>query len=48
MYSGFKGFGFRPLSNVARKYAEMHGGRVWAESEGKGKGSTFFVELPVK
>ncbi|KKP93859.1 MAG: Histidine kinase [Parcubacteria group bacterium GW2011_GWC1_38_6] len=33
---------------IARKYAEMHGGRVWAESEGKGKGSTFFVELPVK
>lgn len=25
---------------------EAHKGRVWAESEGFGKGSTFFVELP--
>lgn len=25
---------------------EAHKGRVWAESEGEGKGSTFFVELP--
>lgn len=24
-----------------------HGGRVWAESEGEGKGSTFYVELPI-
>lgn len=27
--------------------AEAHKSRVWAESEGSGKGSTFFVELPV-
>lgn len=26
---------------------EAHKGRVWVESEGKGKGSTFFVEIPV-
>ncbi len=26
--------------------AEMHNGRVWAESEGRGKGSTFFLQLP--
>lgn len=26
--------------------AEMHSGRVWAESEGRGKGSTFFLQLP--
>ena len=25
---------------------EAHKGKVWVESEGKGKGSTFFVELP--
>jgi len=33
---------------IAKKFSELHGGRVWAESEGKGKGSTFFVEIPVK
>ncbi len=25
---------------------EAHKGRVWAESEGRGKGSTFYIELP--
>lgn len=25
---------------------EAHGGRVWAESEGPNKGSTFYIELP--
>jgi signal transduction histidine kinase len=33
---------------TARKFAEMHGGRVWAESPGKDKGSTFYIELPIK
>ncbi|PIY91075.1 MAG: hypothetical protein COY72_00005, partial [Candidatus Nealsonbacteria bacterium CG_4_10_14_0_8_um_filter_35_10] len=33
---------------TARKFAEMHGGKVWAESPGKEKGSTFYIELPVK
>ncbi len=27
--------------------AEAHHGRVWGESEGPGKGSQFYVELPV-
>ncbi|MBI3258965.1 MAG: tetratricopeptide repeat-containing sensor histidine kinase, partial [Ignavibacteriae bacterium] len=32
---------------VVKHLVELHGGNVWAESEGKDKGSTFFVELPV-
>ena len=27
---------------------EAHKGRIWAESEGKNKGSTFYIELPIK
>lgn len=30
---------------LVREIAKAHGGRVWAESEGAGKGSTFFVEF---
>lgn len=33
---------------VARRFVEMHNGKIWAESPGKGKGSTFFIELPIK
>lgn len=33
---------------VARKLLEAQGGRIWAESEGEGKGSIFFVELPLR
>ena len=32
---------------IAKQFAEMHNGRVWAESGGKGKGSAFYVELPI-
>ena len=32
---------------VARLIAEGHKGRVWAESAGLGKGSTFILEVPV-
>lgn len=32
---------------VCRRLAEAMGGRVWAESRGKGKGSTFFLALPL-
>jgi len=30
-----------------RKIVDLFGGKVWAESEGKGKGATFVVELPI-
>jgi len=30
---------------IARKMIEAHGGRIWAESKGLEKGSTFFVTL---
>lgn len=31
---------------IAKQIVEAHGGRIWAESEGKGRGSRFIVELP--
>ena len=30
---------------VAKKMIEAHNGKIWAESEGKGKGSNIFIEL---
>ncbi len=30
---------------VAKNFVELHGGKIWAESDGEGKGSRFFVEL---
>jgi len=32
--------------SIVKMLVEAHGGRVWAESEGKNKGTTFFVSLP--
>ncbi len=32
---------------LVKSLTEMHGGRVWAESDGPGKGSRFTVELPL-
>lgn len=33
---------------VAREIVKAHHGEVWAESEGEGKGSQFYVSLPLK
>jgi PAS domain S-box-containing protein len=32
---------------LARNLVEMHGGRLWGESEGLGKGSSFYFTLPL-
>jgi signal transduction histidine kinase len=32
---------------IVKKLVEMHGGRVWAESDGVGRGASFFVRLPI-
>ena len=32
---------------IVRSVAKRHGGRVWAESEGPGHGSTFVLQLPI-
>ncbi len=32
---------------IAMHLAEAHGGRIWAESEGAGQGSTFTLALPL-
>ena len=43
LHSTGKGIGLYITYHIIK----AHQGRIWAESEGKGKGSTFFIELPV-
>ena len=33
--------------SLTRKLVELHGGRIWAESAGEGKGSKFTLRIPV-
>jgi len=33
--------------SVARLFVEAHKGKIWLESEGKGKGSKVYIELPL-
>ncbi len=44
LYAGGAGLGLY----IAKKFANMHGGDVKATSQGKSKGSTFYIELPIK
>lgn len=32
--------------SIAKSYVEAHSGKIWAESDGKGKGSCFYMTLP--
>ena len=41
--AGGSGVGLSSTADMLR----LHSGRIWAESGGKGKGSTFYIELPV-
>ncbi len=33
---------------IAKQVTEAHGGKIWAESDGPGKGSRFLAELPMR
>lgn len=33
--------------SIARKIVELHGGKIWAESEGVNLGSVFYIRLPL-
>lgn len=55
LFGRFERLSARPTGNetstglglsIVKELAELHGGKVWAESEGKHHGATFTVELP--
>jgi signal transduction histidine kinase len=33
---------------ISFEFVKAHGGKIWIESEGREKGTTFYVELPIK
>ena len=33
---------------TSKKIVKMHGGKIWAESEGRNKGSEFCFSLPIR
>jgi PAS domain S-box-containing protein len=32
---------------LTKRFVTLHGGNIWVESEGEGRGSTFFVTIPI-
>ena len=55
LFSKFQKLSARPTAgehstglglSIVKKLVELMGGRVWAESEGKGKGAIFAIEIP--
>ena len=32
---------------ISKKFIELHKGKIWFHSEGEGKGTTFFISLPI-
>ncbi len=56
LFGRFQRLSARPTGNesstglglsIVKQLVELHGGKVWAESDGKDKGSTFMIELPL-
>jgi len=43
MYTTGRGIGLY----IVKEIIQTHKGKVWAESEGENKGSTFFISLPL-
>ena len=33
--------------SLTKQLVELHGGRIWVESRGEGKGSTFYIVIPI-
>jgi len=33
--------------SLSKKFVDLHGGKIWVESAGKGKGSTFSLVIPI-